>query len=106
MADASKEEFDAFTEFGRRCTTAECAARYLDATAEVDVADLLGQVRAPTLVGHVRGDTRVPFEAGGQLAANIPGAHFVALPGRNHVLLRGDPARERWFEEIEAFLQE
>jgi pimeloyl-ACP methyl ester carboxylesterase len=106
MPDASKQEFDAFTELGSKCTSAECASRYLEATGDTDVSDLLAHVTAPTLVGHVRGDTRTPFESGRQLAAGIPGAHFVALPGRNHILLPGDPARERWFEEMEQFLRD
>ena len=106
MPDASKESFDAFNELGRKCVSAENAARYLDAVGDVDVTDLLGRIRAPTLVGHVRGDERSPFDGGRELAAGIPGAHFVALPGRNHILLPGDPAREIWAQEIERFLNE
>jgi pimeloyl-ACP methyl ester carboxylesterase len=105
MPDASKEQFDAFTELGRKCTSSECAARYLEAVGDVDVAELLPRIAVPTLVMHVLGDVRVPFECGRQLAAAIPGAHFVALPGRNHVLLPGDPALERMFDEIDLFLQ-
>ena len=106
MPDASKESFDAFNEFGRKCVSPENVARYLDAVGDTNVTDLLGKIRAPTLVGHVRGDERTPFEGGRELAAGIPGAHFVPLPGRNHALLPGDPAREIWMQEIERFLSE
>jgi pimeloyl-ACP methyl ester carboxylesterase len=53
---------------------------------------------------HARGDLMVPFEAGRQLAAGIPGAHFIALPGKNHLFLEDEPASERFFEEIKLFL--
>ena len=34
----------------------------------------------------------VPFEAGRRMAAGIPGARFVTLPGRNHLFLETEPA--------------
>ena len=37
-----------------------------------------------------------PFEEGRRLAAGIPGARFVALEGRNHVILEGDPAWDKF----------
>jgi len=100
----TKEQFDSFNELQRKTTSPECAVRYSDATGDLDVTELLGKVTAPTLVMHVRGDARVPFEAGRQLAAGIPGAHFVALQGQNHLFLEHEPASERFFEEIELFL--
>ena len=105
MPGASKEQFDAFTELGRRCTSAECAAQHLNATGSVDVVSLLGRIRAPTLVLHVIGDVRVPFEQGRELAAGIPGAHLVTLPGRNHIPIEGDPAYQMLWEEANQFLR-
>ena len=102
--DASKALLDGFTERQRLLTTGECAARYLEAVGEFDVVHLLPPVKVPTLVMHRRGDLRVPFELGRQLATGIPGARFVALDGRNHVPLEGEPAAERYFEEIRLFL--
>ena len=72
IPDATKEQIDSFNELQRRTTSAECAARYLETTAEFDVSGLLPQVRVPTLVMHARGDTQVPLEAGRQMAAGIP----------------------------------
>ena len=63
------------------------------------------KVKAPTLVMHVRDDQMVPIEAGRQLAAGIPGARFIALPGRNHLFLEHEPASDRFFEEISLFLR-
>ena len=54
---------------------------------------------------HVRDDHIVPFETGRQLAAGIPGARSIALPGRNHLFLEHEPASERFFEEISLFLR-
>jgi class 3 adenylate cyclase/pimeloyl-ACP methyl ester carboxylesterase len=104
IPDATKEQIDSFNELQRRTTSAECAARYLETTAEFDVTGLLPQVRVPTLVMHSRGDAQVPLEAGRQMAAGIPDARFVALQGNNHVLLGQDPSMQRFFEEIDLFL--
>jgi pimeloyl-ACP methyl ester carboxylesterase len=70
------------------------------------VTALLSQVTVPTLVMHVRDDARVPFELGRQLAAAIRGARFVALAGKNHALLPGEPAMVRFEEEVRLFLAE
>ena len=104
VPDASKEQAESFNELQRRTTSAECAARYLQTTAEFDIMDLLPKVSVPTLVMHARGDAQVPFEAGRQLAQSIKGAKFVVLQGNNHILLEQDPASARFFEEVELFL--
>jgi class 3 adenylate cyclase/pimeloyl-ACP methyl ester carboxylesterase len=105
IPDGSKEQIDEFNEMQRRTTSPECAERYFRAVGEIDVRDLLPQVQAPTLVMHVRGDRMQPFEAGRQMAAGIPGARFVALPGQNHMFQPDEPASDRFFEELSLFLQ-
>ena len=104
MPGATQEQADFFNELQRRTTSPECAARYFEVVGEVDVTELLGKVTTPTLVMHVRGDARVPFEAGRQMASGIPGARFVALQGQNHLFLENEPATHRFFEEIKLFL--
>ena len=99
------EQADHFNELQRRTTSSECAARYFDVANSLDITDLLSKVKTPTLVMHVRDDLIVPFEAGRQLAAGIPGARFIALPGRNHLFLEHEPASDRFFEEIGLFLR-
>jgi DNA-binding NarL/FixJ family response regulator len=47
---------------------------------------------------------RVPFEEGRILATLIPGARFVPLESRNHLLLEGEPAFGHFFNEVDAFL--
>jgi len=51
--------------------------------SQVDVRDILGSVRVPTLVLHRRGEV-VPLEYGRELAAKIPGARLVELDGVDH----------------------
>jgi len=104
MPDATKEQWEALNQMQRISVSPECAARHLDVSGNIDVTALLSQVTAPTLVMHARGDARVPFESGRQIAAAIPGARFVALPGNNHILQPGEPALARFVEELRLFL--
>jgi pimeloyl-ACP methyl ester carboxylesterase len=104
VPEATKEQLDSFNELQRRTTSPEMACRYLEVTGQIDVTDLAAKITVPTLVLHARGDLQIPFEAGRQLAAAIPGARFVALQGRNHLLTADEPATARFFEEIELFL--
>jgi DNA-binding winged helix-turn-helix (wHTH) protein/pimeloyl-ACP methyl ester carboxylesterase len=94
-----------FNDLQRITTSPENAVRIRKAVDDLDVSDLLAQVRVPTLVLHCRDDAAIPFEEGRRLGAGIPGAHFVALEGRNHVILEGDPGWDRLYEEIKAFLK-
>ncbi len=76
--------------------------------AEIDVRDVLPSIRVPTLVIHRTGDQLLKIEEGRYLAARIPGATMVELPGDDHLPFVGDqdalldavdhflaPARER-----------
>ena len=100
----TREQADWFNELQRRTTSPECAARYFDKVGDIDVADLLSKVRAPTLVMHVRGDLTVPIETARQMAAGIAGARFVAFQGQNHLFLEHESASDRFFEEVNLFL--
>lgn len=68
----------------------------------IDVRHVLPAIQAPTLVLHRAGDTRVKVEGGRHLAANIPGAKLVELPGEDHLLWAGDV--DRVADEMEVFL--
>lgn len=100
----AKEQIDAFNELQRRTTSPECAARYFDVVGNLDIRELLPQVVTPTLVMHSRDDRMCPFEAGRQMAAAIPGARFLGFEGKNHMILPGEPAFERFFVELKQFL--
>jgi class 3 adenylate cyclase/pimeloyl-ACP methyl ester carboxylesterase len=104
IPDATKEQIDAFNEAQRISASAECAVRYLETVINFDVRDLLPQIKVPTLVMHVRNDRRVPISSGRELAAGIPGARFVTLPGKNHIPLEQDPGLPILLDEIRKFL--
>ena len=95
-----------WNELERLTASPENAARILEAFHDVDVTDLARKLRVPTLVLHARGDARVPFDEGRQLAALIPGARFVPLDSDNHVLLDSEPAWPRFLAELRGFLGE
>jgi DNA-binding SARP family transcriptional activator/pimeloyl-ACP methyl ester carboxylesterase len=69
----------------RECAPTDVAAGYLEAIYAADVTELIGDVRAPALVLHYRGDRVIPFAGGEKLAAALPGARFVAMDGAWHL---------------------
>jgi pimeloyl-ACP methyl ester carboxylesterase/DNA-binding winged helix-turn-helix (wHTH) protein len=105
MPEATTEQMQWFNELQRKSTSPNNAAAILHAVNIFDVDDLLPRVRVPTLVLHCRGDAVQPFEEGRRLAAAIPGARFVELDGRNHIMLKSEPAWPRFLEEVRAFLR-
>jgi len=105
MPGANAEQMQWFNDLQRITTSPENAVRIRQAVDEIDVSGLLAQVKAPTLVLQCRNDAVQPFDEGRRLAAGIPGARFVALEGRNHIILASDPAWPRFIEEISNFLQ-
>jgi pimeloyl-ACP methyl ester carboxylesterase/DNA-binding CsgD family transcriptional regulator len=101
---ATSEQMDWFNELCRRTSSPAIAAELLQARAHVDVKALAAKVRIPTLVIHAREDVVVPLSTGRQLAALIPGAEFVELDSRNHILLEGEPAWERFCSTVRDFM--
>jgi class 3 adenylate cyclase/pimeloyl-ACP methyl ester carboxylesterase len=101
----TKEQAEWFNELQRVSASPENAVRNLEANGDTDVTDLLPKVKVPTLVMHARDDARVPFDRGRRLAAGIPGARFVPLQSRNHLILESEPAYARFIEEITSFLR-
>lgn len=104
VPDAGPEEIGWFNEQLRSTTTPENAPRLESAFHGLDATALAREVRVPTLVLHATGDRGVPFEQGRKLAGLIPGARFVALDSRNHILLQRDIAFAQFLDEIERFL--
>jgi pimeloyl-ACP methyl ester carboxylesterase len=104
LPEGTKEQVEWFNELQRISASPADAVRNFSANGDTDVLSLLSQVKVPTLVMHARHDARVPFESGRRLAAGIPGARFVPLDSRNHLVLENEPAFARFIEEIHAFL--
>ena len=69
---------------------------------DIDVRAVLPTIHVPTLVLHRRGDRVVNRRAGEALAAQIPGARYVELPGIDHVPWAGDA--DAVLGEVEEFL--
>jgi pimeloyl-ACP methyl ester carboxylesterase len=106
IPDASLELWESFAELLRRTTSAENAARLLEIWADIDVTGKARQIAVPTLVMHARDELRVPLEESRRLASAIPGARFVTLDSRNHLLRGDEPAWEQFLAEVDAFLAE
>jgi class 3 adenylate cyclase/pimeloyl-ACP methyl ester carboxylesterase len=104
MPGGTKEQADWFNELQRITVSPDVAARIHETNGETDVTALLSRVSVPTLVLHARDEARVPFEAGRRMAAGIPGARFVTLPGSNHLFLENEPAFGQFLEHVRAFL--
>ena len=68
----------------------------------IDVRDVLPVVNAPTLVLHCAEDPWCDVGGGRHLAANIPGATYVELPGAYHVAAAAEMGAIT--DEIERFL--
>jgi pimeloyl-ACP methyl ester carboxylesterase len=105
IPEATQEQWQWFNDLQRMSASPENATRLLDELGKIDVVDLLTQVKVPTLVLHSRDDAAVPFEEGRLLAASIPGARFVPLEGRNHLLLENEPAWAAFVTEVRRFLK-
>jgi class 3 adenylate cyclase len=69
---------------------------------DIDVRSILPTINVPSLVLHRRGDRVVNRRAGKELAAQIPRARYVELPGIDHLPWAGDS--EPVLGEIEEFL--
>jgi len=101
---ATDEQIGWYNDLCRRTITPEIAAILLESRAMMDVTSLLGDVRAPTLVLHASGDAVVPITEGHILAAGIPGAQFIELDSKNHILLENESAWERFCDEVLKFM--
>ena len=71
--------------------------------SQIDISGILPAVRVPTLVVHRTGDKTVSVEGGRDIAAHIPGARLVEIPGVDHLFYVGDNA-DVIADAIEEFL--
>jgi pimeloyl-ACP methyl ester carboxylesterase/DNA-binding CsgD family transcriptional regulator len=98
------EQLQWFNELCLKTATGDVVASLLEARALVDVTGELRDVGVPTLVLHARNDEVIPVAEGRLLASGIPGAEFVELDSRNHVLLEQEPAWQRFREAVVSFM--
>jgi pimeloyl-ACP methyl ester carboxylesterase/DNA-binding CsgD family transcriptional regulator len=104
MPDGTAAHHRACDDLMHVATTPANAINLLRANFEIDIHDVAPKVRCPTLVFHARGDGVAPFDEGRSLAALIPGARFVPLDSRNHLLIEDEPAWEQVEAELREFL--
>lgn len=104
VPDGNEQQIKWFNEMQRRSTSAEMAVRLMESSGDIDVTDILPNVKTPTLVAHARGDARCSFEQGRELAALIRGSRFLPLEGRNHILLNHEPGFQQFINEMHDFL--
>jgi hypothetical protein len=79
--------------FGRdqlASSSAETAAKLLGLSFALDAQEAAARVTCPALVIHRKGDHTVRFDAGRDLAAGLPDATFLPLPGDAHLPWLGD----------------
>ena len=88
--------------FFRRSASPGAALALLRMNTQIDVRNVLPAVRVPTLVLHRTGDLDANIEEGRWIAARIPGARFLELPGSAHLPWIGDT--DALLDEVEEFL--
>ncbi|HEY5942021.1 MAG TPA: adenylate/guanylate cyclase domain-containing protein [Solirubrobacterales bacterium] len=86
----------------RQGTSPAGAIALMDLYREMDVRSILPAVDVPTLVLHRLGDRMISVDQGRYLAASIPGARLVELPGNDHLPFAGD--LDAILGEVEEFL--
>jgi len=99
VTDPTAEEVAAFTRLQRASASAEVAARLLEVYYDTDIKALLPAIRARTAVLHREEDKGTKFELGREVAALIPGATLIPLPGSSHLFYHGD-----WRTVVDAVL--
>jgi pimeloyl-ACP methyl ester carboxylesterase/DNA-binding CsgD family transcriptional regulator len=101
----SHEQLQWFNDLCLKTASGEIVANLFEARAVVDISGSLGELRGPTLVMHARDDEVIPVAEGRLMASGIPGAEFVELDSRNHILLESEKAWPRFQEAALAFLK-
>jgi pimeloyl-ACP methyl ester carboxylesterase/DNA-binding winged helix-turn-helix (wHTH) protein len=104
VPDGTAEQIAWFNELQRVSTSPANAVRLRAAFGVIDVAGLASRLTVPTLILHSTGDRVVQFSSGRELAAAIPGARFVPIESRNHLILEHEPVWPQYLETIRRFL--
>ena len=99
VTDPTAEDLESFARFQRASASADVAARLLEVYYGTDIRGLLPAIMARTAVLHRETDKGTRFELGGEVAALIPGATLIPLPGSSHLFYHGE-----WPAVVEATL--
>jgi class 3 adenylate cyclase len=99
---ADDDDFRRLTSFLRASASPGAVAQLARMNVEIDIRHVLPTVRVPTLLLH-RTDDVIPIANARYIAAHVPGARFLELPGRDHLPWL-EP--EQWIAPAEEFLRE
>jgi pimeloyl-ACP methyl ester carboxylesterase/DNA-binding CsgD family transcriptional regulator len=88
--NASPDERRELAEIQRTASTPAVAADVLELMYRIDVRRELSTLRMPTLVVHREDDSAIVVRNGREIAALVPGAQLVLLPGSAHLPWHGD----------------
>ncbi len=92
----------AWGRFQRASASPAMARAVMTAVLEIDVRDVLAQIRVPTLVIHHRDDHAIRFGCARHLAEHVQGAKLVMLDGPDHFPFFGDT--DDLMDEVEEFV--
>ncbi len=76
--------------YWRRSASPRDAAELLRMNTDIDACHVLPSIRVPTLVLHRTGDKDAQVAEGRYIAARIPNASFMELPGSDHLPWAGE----------------
>jgi pimeloyl-ACP methyl ester carboxylesterase len=97
--EAFAEWWSTYLRMGASPGAALALARF---NTQIDTRDLLPAIQVPTLILHRTGDREVNIEEARYMAARIPRATLVELPGEDHLVYAGDV--DRIVDEIWQFV--
>jgi pimeloyl-ACP methyl ester carboxylesterase len=101
---ASAEMLEHFDRMQRASADRDTAKRYVKTILDPEAPEVAARISVPSLVIHRQGDLVCPFDEGRKLAASIPKAGFLPLPGENHWLLLDDPGAGAFVQALGEFL--
>jgi class 3 adenylate cyclase len=99
---ADSEELDRWISYTRLAASPSSAEAVLRTSSNTDIREILPVVRTPTLIIHRLGDQIEPIEGARYVAARMPNARLVELPGDDGIPWLGDT--DRLLREVAAFL--
>lgn len=100
---ADNAEFRAWHQrYERASATRESLRELMLMMIDLDVADVLPDIKVPTLVTHRTGDLVVPVRFGRALASGIEGAVLIEQEGQDHFNYAGD--MDVWMDDVERWI--
>jgi pimeloyl-ACP methyl ester carboxylesterase/DNA-binding CsgD family transcriptional regulator len=104
LPEGTPEQIRWLNDLQRVSTSPENAFRLDEGYSNINVIEDASYVSVPTLILHARNDMNVGYEEGRKMAARIPGAIFVPLDSKNHLLLPSENAWVQFWQHIYRFL--